>query len=125
MNLSEKLEKIKEIPKDNVVDDVTYNDLKNQGPSILNCLANQVENTKEMKDFRQYPVYSDVRIGDLAYTLFIDITQLDFESFLPIEVQEKWKNQGVYAYFEYVEKPENRMELAQKCREWCENNMKQ
>ena len=124
-SIGEKLEKIKIIPaKDEIVDDENYYGIMSQGNKILLCLAEQIKNSKVMNDPRQAPIYRGFTVGDLAFILFVDLAQLDFESLWPIEVQEKWKDQGVYAYFAYVKKPENRIELSKTCREWCEKNLK-
>lgn len=55
----------------------------------------------------------------------MDITQIDFVILMPPEVQAKYQGQGVYAYFEFVEKPKNRKQLQDNLRTWYRENFPQ
>jgi len=123
-SLGEKLRKIETVPfKGEPVEDKYYNEIVNQSDDFVTCFAEQIENTSPMKDPRKCPPYNNFLVGDLAYMLFIRQTGISFDYFFPIEVQIKYKDQGIYAYFAYVEKPQNRKELAEKCQKWCEENL--
>lgn len=117
------LEQIKVIPiKSELVTDVNYNEIIKEGTRLLPCLAAQVVNDRRMNDPRKCPPYNDFMVGDLAYILFVKLSELQFEFLLPREIQQEYKTQGVYAYFMYVAKKENRQELSEKCLKWCEKN---
>ncbi|MCD4652500.1 hypothetical protein K8T06_01030 [bacterium] len=125
-SLGDKLEKITVIPfKEEAVNDTNYNEVMKQEVKNLPCLAQQIANTKIMQDPRQCFRSSSFCVGDLAFFLFIRKTQLKFKAFLPAEVITQIEIRGMWAYFEHVQEPENRKKLADKCREWCVNNLEQ
>ena len=73
-----------------------------------------------MRDPRQEPGYRDieVRIGDIAYFLIVDITKLDFTRLLPAQVRSEYTTEGVYAYFKYVQDINHRKALQQGLLSW-------
>jgi hypothetical protein len=71
-----------------------------------------------MPNPRKAPKSPNTTIGDVAFFIFLDITQEDLVKFLPDQVAKKYKEQGVYAYFEYSEKIENRIELQKRLIRW-------
>jgi hypothetical protein len=99
-------------------EDATYDALIEAGDKVVPCLIGKITDTTKMPDPRQEPKFSDIRVGDIAYFILIDITRLDFTEFLPPAVKEKYKDEGVYAYFRHVEKQENRRRLQSKFYEW-------
>ncbi len=80
--------------------------------------VSQLMTKTRMKDPRSAPTYPDFRVGDLAFFLLVDITKIPFEQMLPYSVKFKIKDEGVYAYFEYVEHLNNRKALQNKWRAW-------
>jgi hypothetical protein len=71
-----------------------------------------------MSDPRKAPPYPNTTVGDIAFFLFLDITKENLINFLPDHVAKKYNKQGVYAYFEYSDKIENRIELQTKFITW-------
>jgi hypothetical protein len=117
--LCNRISAIKVLPfKDERVDDAAYNTLIEAGESVIPCLIAKVTDTAKMRDPRKAPTYSDVRVGDVAYFVLLDIAKIDFVGMLPAKIQKKYKTEGVYAYFEFVERYQNRKWLQRKLNEW-------
>ena len=117
--LCEQLSEVKTLPfKGEPVSDVVYNGLMVAGDDAIPCLIDKITDTSRMKDPRQAPSYGDVRVGDVAFFILGDITGVPFEQMLPEAVRSELNDSGVYAYFEYVERYENRQELQGRWREW-------
>jgi len=120
------LDKIKRLPfKGEPIDDPAYNEMMNAGPRALPCLIAKVSDTTEMRDPRQSPAVSNFKVGDLAYIMFVNIAKLDFVALLPPEVQHAYAKDGVYAYFAFVEKPENRVILQDRMTKWYGENYRE
>jgi hypothetical protein len=77
-----------------------------------------------MPDPRQAPTYDGVVVGDVAFWILVEIARVDFTAMLPEDVAERFKERGVYAYFEYVALPFNRAELQQRWRSWWRTSSK-
>lgn len=117
--LCSRIAEIKTLPlKGDSGEDQVYDALVEAGDSVVPCLIEKVTDTTKMADPRQTPTYSDIRVGDIAYFILIDITKLGFTEPLPPDVKERHKEEGVYAYFRYVEKQENRKKLQSRLYEW-------
>ncbi|MCA1565770.1 MAG: hypothetical protein LC803_09060 [Acidobacteria bacterium] len=116
----DRITEIKMLPfKDEPVNDPVYNELTATGEKAIPCLIEKVTDTTPMADPRMSPMrYSDLRVGDVALFVLGDVAGLDFYKFLPAQVQEKVPVDGVYAYFEYVEKPEHREEIQNALKKW-------
>lgn len=118
-DLCEHVRKIKKLPfKDEVVDDPSYNALANAGRAAIPCLISMITDTRRMPDPRQSYRYGDVRAGDVAYFMLMHIANRDFRELLPARVQKNYKTQGIYAYFEFVEKYRNRVWLRRRLQKW-------
>ena len=104
--------------------DAAYDSLRKAGDSAVPCLIDSITDTTPMADPRQTPKFSDVRVGDVAYFVLLDITKIDFVEFLPAKVKEAYKQEGVYAYFRFVEKPANRKKLQDNLRVWYQEHHK-
>lgn len=120
-NLCDRVSEIRVMPfKDERVNDAAYNALIEDGESALPCLIAKVTDTREMRDPRQAPGYAGVetRVGDVAYFMLVRIAKFDFIGMFPAKVQERYKTEGVYAYFEFVQKKRNRAWLQRKLNEW-------
>src|SRR5215510_10243605 len=68
---------------------------------------------------RKAPTYNGFAVGDAATMMLGRITGVPFDSVLPPEVLARWKDQGVYAYFEFVETAEGRHTIQQAWRDKC------
>lgn len=116
---ADQLREVRRVPfKREAIEDLAYNDLVEAGPQIVPCLIEQLTDTETMTDPRQAPTYDGFVVGDLAHILLVDITKIPFDEFLPKGVRDKQLEQGVYAYFEYVEDNLNRPELQGKWKTW-------
>ena len=63
-------------------------------------------------------MYREFRVGDAAFFVLLDITKVPFEQMLPAEVKSELEDDGVYAYFEYIKKDENRKSLQGESQAW-------
>lgn len=103
-------------------DDPAYLSLIERGagalPDLVMCIADQ----SVMPDPREAPVYTRTTVGDVAFWTFARITGVRIEDFLPTEYKERWEVNGVYAYFEYVATPENRLALQARVSVWLDEN---
>ena len=118
--LCNRLPEIKRLPQDwgeKGVDPV-YDTLIEAGNRIIPCLIDKVADTTIMPDPRCPPITNEMRVGDMAYFLLVDITEIGFVDLLPADIQEKYKTEGMYAYHEYVEQTGNREKFQSELREW-------
>ena len=122
--LCTRLSEIKDWPfdlKEGISDEV-LDGLFKQGELSIPCLIDKLTDTAKMKDPRSDPTnYSDFRVGDAAFFLLLEITDVSLEEMLPASLKKNVKDNGVYAYFEYVEKQQNRKLLQQKWQEWLKH----
>lgn len=117
--LCQKLPEMNRMPfKGERIEDDVYNGLIALKGAAVPCLIGKITDTTKMKDPRQAPVYRDFRVGDAAFFVLLDITRIPFEQMLPDEVRSEMEDEGVYAYFEYIKKDENRKSLQAKWQEW-------
>jgi hypothetical protein len=117
--LCDRVAEIRVLPfKGERVDDAAYNALIEAGESALPCLIAKVADTRLMRDPRQTFKYGGVTVGDVAYFVLVWIAKIDFVEMLPAKVQKSYKTEGVNAYFEFVEKIQNRKRLGRRLREW-------
>src|SRR6185369_8695391 len=98
--------------------DATVDSLMTAGVRAVPCLIDKVTDETPMADPRQAPRYKDTKVGDVAFFMIARIANLDYAVVLPPEVTAKLPDQGVYAYFEYVEKPKNRKTLQNSLSVW-------
>jgi len=117
--LCNRVSEIKEIPfKDKAGVDADYDALIEAGETVVPCLIEKVSDTTVMPDPRCPHVTDETRVRDVAYFVLVRITKIGFAEFLPADVQEKFKTEGVYAYHEYLEGKGKRKQLQSKLREW-------
>ena len=125
-NICSDISNIKVMPfKNETIDDFAYNKIISSGDKALPCLIANVANMTLMNDPRKAPYYNNMTIGDVSFFLFLDITKQQLIEFMPPHVLKKYQDHGVYAYFEYSSKIENRIELQTKLINWIINNRKQ
>jgi hypothetical protein len=104
--------------KGEAIDDEVYNGLIALKEAAVPCLIGKITDSTRMNDPRQASVYRDFRVGDAAFFVLLDITKVPFEEMLPVEVRSEMEDEGVYAYFEYIKKDENRKSLQAKWQAW-------
>jgi len=101
------------------VDDAAYNELRKKSWSVVSCLIGEITNSSLMPDPRSAPVYPKVRVGDVAFWVVKDITDLPYDEMFPTTVSRRFPKQGVYAYFDWVNRDANRRKLQQNVEKWC------
>lgn len=117
--LCQRLLEMKTMPfKGEAIDDEVYNGLIALKDAAVPCLIGKITDFTRMNDPRQAPVYRDFRVGDAAFFVLLDITKVPFEEMLPAEVRSEMEDEGVYAYFEYIKKDENRKTPQAKWQAW-------
>jgi len=117
-DLCDRVSEIRLLPfKGERVDDTAFNSLLEAGVAAIPCLIERVTDTRKMRDPRQAPTYPDVRVGDVAYFVLVRLANIDLVEMLPNRVQEKYKTEGVYAYFDFARRKQNREWLRGKLRE--------
>jgi hypothetical protein len=99
-------------------EDPSYDAFLDAGETAVPCLIKKITNTDRIPDPRPTLKFPETTVGDIAYFLIIDITKLDFAELLPREVQEDYRNNGVWAYHAYVAKLEHRKILQNRLYEW-------
>jgi hypothetical protein len=119
-DLCNRIAEIKKLPfkEGEKVDDEVYNGLIALGDSSIPCLIDKLTDTTKMKDPRKAPTYESLTVGDTAHFVLVDKTNLGFEEMLPDEVKKKAKEDGVYAYFKFVEQETNRRTLQNNWLSW-------
>lgn len=73
-------------------------------PQLIRALSD----TRKMKDPRQAPIDSRFAVSDAAIFILLRRHQLGVESILPVEVADRLKDEGIYAYFDFVSTPAGR-----------------
>lgn len=117
--LCKSLPEIKKLPfKGEAIDDGVYNKIITQGNKIVPCLIEKITNTAKMRDPRTAPTYPNFKVGDLAFFLLLEITKTPLEQMLPDAVKREIKDEGVYAYFRYVNRVGNRKTLQKNWKAW-------
>lgn len=105
-------------PEDKV-DDAAYNELRKKSWSVVPCLIREITNSSVTPDPRSAPAYPKVRVGDVAFWILKDITDLPYNEMFPTTVSRRFPKQGVYAYFDWVNRDANRRKLQQNVKKWC------
>ncbi len=122
--LCNKLSEIKIIPsKEVTVYDDVYDSLIKSGNSAIPCLIDKITDTSKMLDPREAPHVQNYRVGDTAVFMLNIITNEPLENILPNEYSKRWKSEGVYAYFSYVEHSNNRKEIQEWWKNWMKKNL--
>lgn len=122
-NLCKNLTKIKSIPyKPGDVDQnepqyKEYFAMIDQGEKAIPCLIENIMNTEEMDDPR-CPGVGIIAVGDVAYFILQDIGKFDFTEMFSTEIQNAYKTEGIYGYYEVIDKNGNRLKLQTKLKEW-------
>jgi hypothetical protein len=100
------------------VDDTVYDGLKLLGGAATKCLIDKITDTRIMPDPRKAPKYTPVRVGDVAFWILVDLRKLPYDDMFPEAIRQRLKNEGVYAYFDFVKSRQNRRLLQQNVRSY-------
>ncbi|WP_408950466.1 hypothetical protein [Lysobacter sp. Hz 25] len=103
--------------------DPAYLKISNNREVAKSCLLDRISDSTQMMDPRSEPTkVNNFAVGDLAFFLLYEFKMVPFEEVLPGEVTKQLAERGVFAYFEWVNKPGNRRQLQENCRKWIEEN---
>jgi hypothetical protein len=127
LSLCYRLAQLKNIPYDSSkpAGDPVYDELIAAGKQAIPCLIDKITDTSIIPDPREGdPVITDFRVGDAAVFMLMIITGVEAhpEKMLPPRYAKLWKEEGIYSYFSYVEKPSNRRQLQVWWRNWVKNS---
>jgi hypothetical protein len=120
-NICKRLSQIKNLPfKGEAGLDANYDAFMRAGNSAIPCLIRSVTNTRPMRDPRSEPGFAGirVRVGDVGYFVLADIAKTDFVFLLPARVKKQWKEAGVWAYFNFVQRKTNREWFQRRLKAW-------
>jgi len=127
--LCDRLAELKEIPHypGESTEDPVYNALVNEGEKVIPCLIEKITDTSVIADPRIAPHVQDFTVGDAAVWMLLHITKTEWrpEEMFPNEYARLWKSEGVYAYFAYVESPENRKAFQNWWKQWIQKKMEE
>jgi hypothetical protein len=122
-NYCDRLSEIKTMPlKGEPVEDEVYNGLMKMGDLAVPCLIDQLTNVTKTPDPRRTPIYSETTLGDVALFVLLDITKVPVQDVFPKEIMNKWVDQGIYAYFAFVENEVNRKIIQSNFKSWYEKH---
>ena len=100
-------------------DDAAYNELREKSWHVVPCLIGQISNSTLTPDPRSAPIYPRVRVGDVAFWVIKDITGLPYDDMFPATVRSRFPKEGVYAYFDWVNRDGHRKALQKNVEQWC------
>jgi hypothetical protein len=126
-SLCERLSSIRKIPyRDPKNSDPIYDALIAKGNEAIPCLVDKVIDVTEMSDPREAPPVEGYTVGDTAVFILLAITNQRNhpEIMLPPKYAKLWETEGIYSYFAYVEKLENRKKVQQWWKHWMAENLK-
>ncbi len=115
-----KIDSIPYKPADADKNDPMYKEyfiLLSKGENAIPCLIENIANKGEMDDPR-CPGVGVIAVGDLAYFILQDIARFNFTEMFPDEMQNAYKINGIYGYFDFIDKNGNRLKLQTKLKEW-------
>jgi hypothetical protein len=119
VRLCNRVVEIKELPiKGASGIDAAYDAIVAAGETIVPCLIDKIADTRLMRDPRCPPLSDQTTVGDVAYFVLTRITKLNFVELLPGNIQTKYKNDGAYAYHDYMAQKGARRQLQSKVRHW-------
>jgi hypothetical protein len=111
-DLCKRLREIKTIPYDpnETAGDPIYDGLRAAGGKAVPCLIEKLTDTERIELPDGLMPVNDFFVGDAATFMLLYITRENWQptEMFPPRYAEMFKNQGVYAYYAYVEKPANR-----------------
>lgn len=87
------------------------------GERSVPCLIARITDETWMPDPQQAPKWGDVRAGDTAF-LILNGMGVDFSVVIPMLDKKRWKEVGMYAYFEWVREGDHRKRLQEVLLHW-------
>ena len=108
--------------REEAVNDPAYNHLRAKSWAVVPCLIDEITNKSLTPDPRSAPTYPKVRVGDVSFWVIVDITGLPYDAMFPPDLVKRFPKEGVYAYFEWVNRDGNRQKLQSGVRRWCSAN---
>ena len=121
-----RLNELKKIPlyPDEKNGDPIYDGLMEKGREAVPCLIEKITDTTPMPDPGS-PAVQDYKVGDAAVFILLFITGEKWqpETMLSPEYAKHWKDDGIYAYYAYVEKPANRKKMQFWWKNWADKNL--
>ncbi|MEO6655365.1 MAG: hypothetical protein ABIO36_04720 [Pyrinomonadaceae bacterium] len=130
--LCAELQQIKTIPTfEPTPTDSIYEALIAKSNAAIPCLVSRISDKTPMKDPRySVPNWQHFAVGDTAVFILLDIVARGddmlwenlMKEMLSAKYSKEWKTNGIYAYFNYVSEPKNRIELQRWWKKWLEDN---
>ncbi len=108
-------------------DDPAFYEFVRNREKATPCLIELITNTEPIEDTLSAPGPRDFRTGDAAVFMLLIINNENWvpNEMLPPEFAAKWPEVGIFAYFEAVENPENRVIVQNWWRRWWLNKKNQ
>jgi hypothetical protein len=99
--------------------DKLYDAFRDAGDSVIPCLIGKITDSTIIRNPVEAPSWGfPTRIGDIAYFLILDTTDLPINELLPDDAKEEYKKIGVGAYYRYIQEPSHRKQLQDKLEAW-------
>lgn len=106
--------------------DPIYDGLIAKGSEAVPCLIDKITDMTVMKDPSPHPAHPvNCRVGDTAFFVLFDITGREFVpgEIFPASYMKRWKEDGIYIYYDYVEDPANYSKLQAWWRDWARKEL--
>ena len=105
-------------------EDRVFDEFMDAGDAVVPCLITKVGDATKVQGCPICPGYAGIeqRIGDVAFFVLLHMKKLSADKFLPDAVKKDYKEEGIYAYFKYVQKPAHRHRLQARLRAWYQEN---
>ncbi len=120
------LYEIKKMPfKEFIEGDKAYRSLIRAEEQAIPCLIDKIVDTKQADIISQSPGDHNLKIGDIAFYVLLDITGLDFDYLFPDDVKLGYREKnGIFSYLEFINKQGNRELFQNSWGKWYDNNKK-
>ena len=120
--LCSRLREIKTIPYDpnEISGDLIYDGLRAAGKQAIPCLIDKLTDTEMIESPEGMMPVKDFRVGDAAtFLLLYNSRQVwDPETMFPPKYRRIFQEQGIFAYYAYVDKPTNRRKFQLWWKNW-------
>lgn len=98
--------------------DPVYRVLRAVREATIRCLIEEVTNNTLMQNPTVNPEPSKVAVGDIAFFIWWRVTGAEFDELFPDYVVNRYRENGIASYFEYIQVPGNRMRLQDRLNQW-------
>lgn len=110
----DRLLRIQSIPMKATYEDIVKaHDIRDSSELDL-CLANRISDSNVVPDPREAPPVQAYSRGDTAFFLLVLKHDWEIDKMISEPYRSRWRDQGIYAYFEYVSVEGNRRELQER-----------